>query len=1026
MPQYAPLPPIELDPRNESELVAAAAQRVYESSGATINDFSSGSPVMALLEGQAFAQAELLAFANSFPESVLVEWIGPFLGAQRRTGAGAVVQILFTITPRNQEFVIFPGFELATDTNLTNGQSVSFVTTERLVIPPNSSTGLAQAVAVLRGTFTNVPANSITRTVTSLADVVSVTNPEASAGGQDPELLSEVKERFFTLIRRRNPVSAEDWADFFSDAIGAGAAVNVLPRRSEKGVYRYDSNYVDSAPAVSFYVLNPDGTPITEAQRYGLQNLLRFALPTEFTGVVYPMEVDNVDIDLVLSYDPNKPYAANLADFTRTVRGDLFGIMTPNAVFPSNYDPNVSDVEGALATALPLTLGLSTQYIDPDILSLRAYHVPKNISGASFTVSNLYEFKTGDTLKAGDIAVDNSDPVPAYFSVLESFTPVTNDKSYQANIGNLSFTLIQELTTTTYKTGDVVTIPVGSDPPLYVVRADFTNQGLRTPEELVADGLLTSAKAFTPYALGTQIDAFDSNGLYDPDIIAFSRDDIANEVYEPRTPASAPLNKRPGYPVWVAKQNFVVEQNLTDLGTAQTAGYIGTAPIEIEPILPGYSYSEGQYISTPDPETLLTGTLSPNQCYISKYLGASIVYAKVLIPFYFDKPEGQPYKVAIDELVAAGIIEIVQVIDYIDCAGRPLFADRSFRYTARFALGEYLRFRPEGGFDAAQLEDCYLLASSCGEVTPACKRLLEANLPLPRYFQALVDFTPTTADVQQLLADGVIAEVQPSIFRYDYTIGLVNANTLITPATITSLLITSGQITGPSELIPGQTLLIIGAAGENLGSYFWSGQIWGVETAGIPTFRDMFRFAPKDSTTVRNGTSLRQYEATQHVTPVLDLEPYYDSGVFISSERPANIPYYDALYRYEDTIISYNGEAPSFYRVVRSFNAPTTVTSWAGESINTPRIEEVFGNLLKYTVLATGSERISTRLGPDVSASKLGVANIQVISQGNTEAKSTFVWESTDNAATPPQLSYYPRTTFAYKPVDYGTGTLAL
>ncbi len=87
MPSYAPLPNVLLDPRNEAELVQAAARRVYESSNATINDFSSGSPIMALLEGQAFAQAELLQFANQFPESVLVEWIGPFLGAQRRTGA---------------------------------------------------------------------------------------------------------------------------------------------------------------------------------------------------------------------------------------------------------------------------------------------------------------------------------------------------------------------------------------------------------------------------------------------------------------------------------------------------------------------------------------------------------------------------------------------------------------------------------------------------------------------------------------------------------------------------------------------------------------------------------------------------------------------------------------------------------------------------------------------------------------------------------------------------------------------------
>ncbi len=69
---------------------------------------------MALLEGQSFAQAEFLQFANQFPESVLVEWIGPFLGAQRRTGAGATVDIQFTIEPRDQSFEVFAGFQLGT------------------------------------------------------------------------------------------------------------------------------------------------------------------------------------------------------------------------------------------------------------------------------------------------------------------------------------------------------------------------------------------------------------------------------------------------------------------------------------------------------------------------------------------------------------------------------------------------------------------------------------------------------------------------------------------------------------------------------------------------------------------------------------------------------------------------------------------------------------------------------------------------------------------------------------------------
>ena len=138
MPSYSPLPNIELDPRLEAELVQAAARRVYESSAATINDFSSGSPIMALLEGQAFAQSEFLQFANQFPESVLVEWIGPFLGAQRKVGSGAVVDIEFTIEPRDAQFDVFSGYQMATDPALTGGDSQSFVTIERLVIPGRS------------------------------------------------------------------------------------------------------------------------------------------------------------------------------------------------------------------------------------------------------------------------------------------------------------------------------------------------------------------------------------------------------------------------------------------------------------------------------------------------------------------------------------------------------------------------------------------------------------------------------------------------------------------------------------------------------------------------------------------------------------------------------------------------------------------------------------------------------------------------------------------------------------------------
>ena len=102
---------------------------------------------MALLEGQSFAQSEFLQFANEFPESVLVEWIGPFLGAQRRTGAGAIVDVTFAIDPSDTTFQVFEGYQLGTDPNLTDGESIKFVTLERLVIPKNTVEGTVTCVA---------------------------------------------------------------------------------------------------------------------------------------------------------------------------------------------------------------------------------------------------------------------------------------------------------------------------------------------------------------------------------------------------------------------------------------------------------------------------------------------------------------------------------------------------------------------------------------------------------------------------------------------------------------------------------------------------------------------------------------------------------------------------------------------------------------------------------------------------------------------------------------------------------------
>lgn len=1024
MPNYAPLPPIELDPRNESELVAAAAQRVYEASGSTINDFSSGSPIMALLEGQAFAQAELLAFANSFPEAVLVEWIGPFLGAQRRTGAGSIAELTIEITPSDQDFVVFAGFEVATDPNLTGGQAISFVTTELLRIPPGESSGKVQAASVLKGTSNNVRAGSITRPVTALAGVLSVNNAEAATGGQDAELLSEVKERFFTLIRRRNPVSAEDWVDFFSDALGPGTAVNVLPRRSEKDTYRYDADFVNSSPSVAFFVLNPDGTPLTSSQRFSLQNLLKFALPTEFTGTVYSMEVDDADVVVTLKYDQNKPYAANTERFTETVRNNLFGILTPNAVFPTSYEPNVSDLEGALTTSFPLTLGVDSRYIDPDVEGLTVYHTPKTISRAEFTASIPQGFKTGSALKAGDLVINFSGSLPVYFSVSKDFSPTTGSKTYHANAGDLNFRIIKALENGSYSRGDVISYPSNQDAAIYVVKTDFTYNGRRTVEDLIASNLITEGRDFTEFVAGAELTATDEAGQYNPMVISFERADLGYEVYEPRTPVSVPLSRRPGYPIWVAAKNFNAGLNLTDLGTAQVGGFVSTSRVQVELFTTNASYTAGEFLVTPDPEQILTGQVSEDACYFDRLSGFTRVHLRVVSDFFFSVSDAQTYSDAVNSAISAGLVEVVQAAEYIDCAGRPLFANNDFRYRARFSLGEYLRFRPVGGFDSSALEDCLQQASACDTVTTTCKRLLEANLPLPRYFQAMSDFTPTTSDIEKLIEDGLILEVDPSVFRHDYTLFL-NETSLNVTADLTSALISAGKISDVSELIPGQTLRLVGPAGDDYGSYYWNSLEWSIETGGIPTYREMFRFAPNDAATFRNGASVRVYEATEHVTPIMNLETYYDNGIFVRSDRSGNVSYYDPNYHYEDIVIDETASSQRFYRVCRSFTPSDTVNTWAGSRQNTPRISEVQGNLLKFVVKSSGADRITSRLGSSVSASKLGSVNINVISKSNDLISRRYVWESTETSSERAELSYSPtQTNFGF--VDYGEGTIGL
>ena len=155
----------------------------------------------------------LFRSANQLPQSILIEWLGPFLGAMRRLGTPAVARLQLTVPPSDTVTTVVAGTTFTTDPNLTNGEAFTFISDADVSIPAGESIAYATVSSQYVGAVYNSPANSIVITSATNVAGLTVTNPQPATGGSDVETYQEVQERFFTLIRRRNPVSAEDWQD---------------------------------------------------------------------------------------------------------------------------------------------------------------------------------------------------------------------------------------------------------------------------------------------------------------------------------------------------------------------------------------------------------------------------------------------------------------------------------------------------------------------------------------------------------------------------------------------------------------------------------------------------------------------------------------------------------------------------------------------------------------------------------------------------------------------------------------------
>jgi len=938
VPRYAPLPSIPIDPRNEAQLVQAASQRVYQASNQTLNDFSSGNPLAALLEGQVFAQGELLFWLNQLPDKILLEWIGPFLGAMRRLGTASIARLVLTIPPANTSVTVPAGAAFTTDANLTGGEVYTFVTADSFTFSPGESTLYVPVYSQFVGVQYNVPANSIVGASAINVDGLSATNPQPATGGSDVETYQDVQERFFTLIRRKNPVSSQDWTDFFIDFYGAGTQTSVLPNRGSEYSYNYLTDYILPTGQVAFFVLGPNGVELTQEQLQRGQNVVNFSVPVGMTGHLYPLTLSQVQYDITLEVDANSSFGTNLRNTSLNFRNRLFGIFQPGSVFPSNTDPSVSDVD----SAFNLTFDAATRYTDPHILTAKAFNTPPQLAAPAALYTQVYAFEPTEQLLSEDDLVLQTIPSNIFYPVLSSFTPYSAEKKDQTVYGNLQMRQIQNLQLGSYLQGDVVLWSVndGGDGELHVI-LDNLNIGTQSVIPLlIIEGKISDAKTYSSWVVGNSYTSTQS-GLYNPDIVQYD--------YVPGDgqfkPDSLSIGTQPGALIWIVAQDFTLGVPSNNVTSALSAGLLG-APITPLNLTTGAIYTPGEWVTTPQIGPGPNAIADPYYNYVDPLEGGVNKYAYVLQNFTY-QPNNLSVKVYFDQLVEQGYIREITVKN--SDKGLPIF-----KYSPRFPVGTYLEYRETS-------------------VSPA------------QFFVAATYFTPDSTDINDLLTEHLVI---PLAYTENQRAQLAQA-------------LSGGTINSPVR---------------------------------------MFRFFRGDTTIFRQNSTVQSYTATTNVSPLFDFSVYVENGVFVLTTEFSYtdiitlpyIPYFNPEYTLysEDTILSEDGR--NLYRVMRAFTPTPTVVDWTNTVVtNTARIQEYAKNLLRYVNSYVCDEQILSQFGRDISAIKLGVAQVTLIPKNrgrfsNTSATYSYVWENAATLNESPQLSWFTGTQYQYTPPNYRNGTMSL
>lgn len=316
---YGPILPLQLDSRNTSALVRAIQTRINLESGGELNDFTPASPLAAISEGQAFAQAELLYYLNNLPEAFSIQWLRQ-LGIQRRIGARALVDVTFYKVPGYNRVVVIPA---GTKVYANNGLAFRLMSEVRILESQDSVTGVCRSEKW--GDAYNVGQNEINKIERNFVGLDFIINQEGATGGKNLETVSSMKQRAFEVLSRRNLTTAND----FSTEV-----ITLAPEASIVKTLTYEERYNLSSALSGNVVLcvgDENGRELSETTLSYLVESIKNRVTLGTNISILPPEIVPIDLVIEVYYDPNE-ISGNIDLRADNILNAMREYITPNTL----------------------------------------------------------------------------------------------------------------------------------------------------------------------------------------------------------------------------------------------------------------------------------------------------------------------------------------------------------------------------------------------------------------------------------------------------------------------------------------------------------------------------------------------------------------------------------------------------------------------------------------------------------------------------------------------------------------------